>query len=182
MNTNASRLTPLCTLCVALALTSGWASAQQAYRLTDVGTLGGTESFGIAINNAGQATGYSFTTGDLVYHAFLWDGSVLEDLGTLGGTHSGGAAINDAGQVTGDSGMTGDLANHAFLWDGSTMRDLGTLGGSSSIGYAINDAGQVTGDSIPASNVGHPRFLVGRHHHAGPRHAGWYPRSRCGHQ
>jgi hypothetical protein len=46
---------------VALGLASGSALAA-TYRLTDLGTLGGTQSFGFAINASGQVTGESFTT------------------------------------------------------------------------------------------------------------------------
>ena len=50
------------------------------------------------------------------------------------------------------------------------MQDLGTLGGTVSFGNAINASGQVTGDAFTAD--GNPRLPVGRHHDAGPRHAG----------
>ena len=38
----------------------------------DLGSLGGTESDGGAINASGQVSGSSLTTGDAAYHAFLW--------------------------------------------------------------------------------------------------------------
>ena len=68
--------------------------------MTDLGTLGGNQSFGRGINDAGQVTGYSITsTGET--HAFLYSNGQMMDLGTLGGAGSGGYAINNAGQVTG---------------------------------------------------------------------------------
>ena len=57
MNTRAIRSTLIGTLGVALALASGSALAT-TYRLTDLGTLGGTFSEGGAINASGQVTGY----------------------------------------------------------------------------------------------------------------------------
>ena len=84
----------------------------------DLGTLGGTFSEGVAINDSGQVTGSSVTA-DGEFHAFLWDGTRMQDLGTLGGTHSDGTAINASGQVTGTP-STADGALHAFLWDGTT--------------------------------------------------------------
>ena len=75
--------------------------------MLDLGTLGGTDSDGYGINDSGQVTGYSHTTGDAAYHAFLYDGT-MHDLGTLGGTYSYGFGINDSGQVTGESDTTGD--------------------------------------------------------------------------
>ena len=92
-----------------VTFTSGWASAQQAYRLTDLGTLGGTGSLGLAMNDSGQVTGFA-TTADGVEHAFLWDGAALRDLdfGEFNGmnSYSAGLAINAAGQVTGNAHTT----------------------------------------------------------------------------
>ena len=39
-------------------------SAQSAYTVTDLGTLGGSHSEGNGINTSGQVTGYSYTTGN----------------------------------------------------------------------------------------------------------------------
>ena len=60
MNTYAIRSTLIGTLGVALALASGSALAT-TFRITDLGTLGGTYSAGAAINASGQVTGYSTT-------------------------------------------------------------------------------------------------------------------------
>ena len=73
---------------VAPLLASGWASAETLYRLTDLGTLGGTQSEASAMNASGQVTGKSSVTGDASSHAFVWDGTSMRDLGTLGGTSS----------------------------------------------------------------------------------------------
>jgi probable HAF family extracellular repeat protein len=87
----------------------------------DLGTLGGTNSIGLAVNDAGQVVGWSFT-GDAGFHAFLYTGTpgsggIMRDLGTLGGTESVGTAVNNAGQVVGWS-STGAAGNHAFLYSG----------------------------------------------------------------
>jgi probable HAF family extracellular repeat protein len=155
MNTRTIRSTLIGSLGVALALLSGSALAI-SFRITDLGTLGGTTSHGDAMNASGQVTGFSTTAGDAVGHAFLWDGTTMVDLGTLG-TRSDGVAINASGQVTGFSltrvGLT--RVHHAFLSNGTTMQDLGTIGGLSSFGRAINDAGQVTGEAQAASGHTH---------------------------
>jgi probable HAF family extracellular repeat protein len=117
-----------------------------------VGTLGGRFSQGNAINDGGQVTGISLTTGDAAEHGFLWtpmtpggsSGTML-DLGTLGGPYSVGNGINDSGQIVGSS-YTEDLELHAFIYDG-TMVGVGTLGGPNSEGRAINASGQMTGNS-----------------------------------
>src|SRR3954453_9060978 len=95
-------------------------------------------STGSSINNAGQVTGYSFTS-DGAQHAFLYSDGQMTDLGTLGGSYSTAYGINDAGQVVGSS-TTPTGAGHTFLYSNGQMSDLGTLGG-----FAINDAGQITG-------------------------------------
>jgi probable HAF family extracellular repeat protein len=125
----------------------------------DLGTLGGTESVGWGINDSGQVTGWSQTTGDAAFHAFLYDGTTMKDLGTLGGTSSIGFDINDSGQVTGSSQTTGDAAFHAFLYDGTTMHDLGTLGGTNSEARGINASGQVVGWSYVCPECFEGAFL-----------------------
>jgi probable HAF family extracellular repeat protein len=65
---------------VAIALASGSALAT-SFRLTDLGTLGGPSSQGVALNASGQATGSS-TRADGEAHAFLWDGTTMRDPGS----------------------------------------------------------------------------------------------------
>ena len=82
-------------------------------------------SFGFAINNAGQVTGFSITAGG--GHAFLYSNGVMTDLGTLpGGGGSRGFGINNAGQIVGDS-ITASGAYHAFLYSDGVMTDLNDL-------------------------------------------------------
>jgi probable HAF family extracellular repeat protein len=116
---------------------------------TDLGTLGGRNSYARGISPTGQVVGFSETpTGQT--HAFLWDGGVMVDLGTLGGDYSSAHGLNAAGQVVGESRtVTGDT--HGFLWEQADMTDLGTLGGNSSAAYAINAAGQIVGRSSTAT-------------------------------
>jgi probable HAF family extracellular repeat protein len=126
--------------------------------MTDLGTLGGSNSSGGGINDAGQVTGYSYLTTSGQYHAFLNSNGAMTDLGTLGGSYSVGGGINDAGQVMGDSTTTSGQ-RHAFLYSNGAMTDLGTLGGSYSSGRGINDAGQVTGTSYLTNNNQYHAFL-----------------------
>ncbi len=71
------------TLLVALTAT---AHAQSAWVPTDLGTLGGSNSFAYGTNDAGQVVGVSsMANGD--NHAFLWTAAGgMVDLGTLGGS------------------------------------------------------------------------------------------------
>lgn len=112
--------------------------AAVAYTVTDLGTLGGTESRGLGINSSGHVTGYSYTSsGDK--HAFLYDGT-MHDLGTLGGD-SIGNSISDNGQITGSS-LSSDGNRRAFIYTDS-MHQIGVPQGS--VGSGINASGHVTG-------------------------------------
>src|SRR3954468_12922134 len=140
---------------------------------TDLGTLGGSQSFGNALNSSGQVAGESAITGNVADHAFLWKPATpggatgtMYNLGTLGGTNSHGYSINATGQVSGDSDTTGDATTHAFLWKpatpngtSGTMNDLGSLGGTESIGSAITASGQVSGSSLTTGDAAHHAYL-----------------------
>jgi probable HAF family extracellular repeat protein len=127
---------------------------------TNLGTLGGGESYGNGINDAGRAVGRSSTASG-VTHAFLWtpggtDGVPanlqMKDLGTLGGSNSEATDINAIGQITGYA-ETATRAR-AFRYSGGTMTDIGALLGNSlpnSFGYSINDAGHVVGAAYNAN-------------------------------
>jgi len=64
--------------------------------MTDLGTLGGHNSWARALNDACQIVGES-DTGTFQTHAFVWNPNPprMTDLGTLGGNNSAAAAINE---------------------------------------------------------------------------------------
>ena len=87
--------------------------------MTDLGTLGGRISWGLATNASGQVTGVSTTaSGD--YRGFLWTSAGgMVDLNTLlpggsGWTLHNAHAINDSGQITG-YGINPSGREHAYL-------------------------------------------------------------------
>ena len=83
-------------------------------RITNLGTLGGTESFATALNDAGVVVGRSRTAAR-DFHPFVWRDGVMIDLGTLGGSHGKAEDINDAGWIVGASARA-DGTVHATLW------------------------------------------------------------------
>src|SRR5437870_2217783 len=107
----------------------GWGgvpAAAQSGTLQNLGTLGGTVTNVLGLNNLGQAVGESITPAG-VFHAFLFSGGKIIDLGTLGGATSTAAAINDRGQVVGTSSLSGSASDHAFLWENGQSIDLPAL-------------------------------------------------------
>ncbi len=117
--------------------------------MTDLGTLGGDNSYGIDINDSGQVVGYSDVS-NTEQHAFLYDGGTMIDLGTLGGSTSQALGINESGTVVGWS-TDSSGSSTAFVYLDGTMIDLNTLLSDSITGwdlqyaYAINDSGQIIG-------------------------------------
>src|SRR5690348_8617307 len=136
---------PSCVLPILLLAAARRLPADAVYSVTDLGSLGGGLSHGLAINEAGDVTGSSVTVS--VYatsHAFLYSHGRMTDLGSLSSSDSEGSGINDAGQVTGRS-VTPNGPAHAFLYSNGQMIDLGTFGGRYSSGADVNNTGEVTG-------------------------------------
>ena len=127
--------------------TSGRAASTPQFTIVDLGTLGGTSSEAVDINDSGQVVGRSYAADS--YHAFSWmQATGMVDRGTLGGSFSDALAVNERGQVVGRAARPAGASPHAFLWTAADgMVDLGTLGGMSSAAGRINDSGQVVGTS-----------------------------------
>jgi probable HAF family extracellular repeat protein len=157
-------------------------------KIRDLGTLGGTQSAAMVLNDRGQVIGGALNTtedplsvnfvygfgllawpGTTQVRAFVWQNGVMHDLGTLGGPDAFAYAINQSGQIAGESytsyninSWTGIPTEDPFLWTNGRMIDLGTLGGT--IGYSVwlNDWGQVIGVSNLAGDVLYHGFLWDR--------------------
>lgn len=128
------------------ALTTG-AFLWQNGKMTNLGSLGGTCTNAIAINNRGQIIGYSFLPGDAVFHPFLWDQGRLFDLSTLGGTFGATTQLNEAGDIVGWTSLAGnDNVIHATLWSRGQITDLGAFEPDQcSSPFGINSSKQVVG-------------------------------------
>ena len=95
--------------------------------VTDLGTLGGSQSFGNAINNAHQVTGTADTANGGPRDAFLYAEGAMRDLGSLHGSGSAAYAINGRGQVVGLSrrgSADAPAQSTATLWSGTKIIDL----------------------------------------------------------
>ena len=126
--------------------------SQHAFRqdtsqgMVDMGTfVGGTSSFGMAIDSNGAVAGY----GDLgsVFHAFLAEKpGQLRDLGAL--TNRGNSyamGMNDLGVVVGQADSA-DGSSHAFMWTSKDgMRDLNALL-DPSLGWTLTEARAINND------------------------------------
>jgi len=130
-------------------------SVRRGYQVTDLGTLGGGESFASAVNNRGQVVGRS-RTADGEVHAFIWEQGVIRDLGTLGGDNSFAAGINRHGHVVGSAEQV-DGVVRAVIWKSGTIRDLGILPrGTTSDATGINRWGEIvgSGDMVISNRYG----------------------------
>ena len=164
------RLRPLrITLAISLiAIGCGlFAASQTQYTITDLPSLGGTNSRANNINNRSWLAGYSNLAGNQSRHAALWRDGALTDLGTLGGPNSNvtWSVKSDSGIVAGISqtstpdplgeawssaafypGATGTgFINLGFVWENGVMRALPTLGGNNGFATGANSRGQVVG-------------------------------------
>ncbi len=141
--------------------------AQVRYRITLLGSLGGSSSRGNSINNGGWIAGYSIVPGNASRHATLWlYGSVI-DLGTLGGPNSSvawpvknnigaiaGIAQTDQPDPLGENWSCSAFFTPAtatgktclgFVWKWGALRALPTLGGNNGFAAGANNLGEVAG-------------------------------------
>ena len=180
---------PVVSLIAALAMPIGMDAQENStqnqktkhhtYKLIDLGTLGGPNSFstapssGITLTNGGNFVGEAdLSTPDpyapnclqfscLVNHSFSWNGRVKTDMGALPGVNSSiPFATNEHGQTIGGSEnglldpLTGFPAFRGVLWQQGKIIDLGSFGGNNSLALSINSRGQVVGgaqNAIPDS-------------------------------
>lgn len=118
-------------------------------RITNIGTLGGSNALALGMTPTGRVFGISTVRGDLASHAFVYENGTMTDVGTLGGVTSYAAAMNARGDLLGHSDTNGYDDPHAFIYSNGVMTDLGTLGGDMSQGFSINEHRQVVGYSAP---------------------------------
>jgi probable HAF family extracellular repeat protein len=94
-----------------------WSGTPTNLFIQDLGTLGGTDSFAYAINDAGIIVGGADNpTGQ--HRAFVWETGAMSDLNAMIATNppwllTAARAINSSGHIVGDGVVSGQT--HAFL-------------------------------------------------------------------
>jgi probable HAF family extracellular repeat protein len=128
--------------------------------ITDLGTLGGTTSEALAINNRSQVVGRArVSDAPVIRHPFIWEDGHMTDLGMVSPCINGTAfGINNQGKIVGSlSGCTDDPGDITFetafyVEKGQPMADLNTLitPSSSNIhvvdAWNVNDRGEIFGN------------------------------------
>ncbi len=127
--------------------------------MIDLGTLGGTQSFALDVNNNRQVSGNSLVTSDpgssgSLLRAYLWSSGTMTNLGSMApippststNRFARGYAVNDSGVVVGE--LNND-SSRAFVYSGAIMSGLTRLAADNDNGVAhdINNAGVIVGIS-----------------------------------
>ena len=147
--------------------TQGQTPEHARYTVTDLGTLGGSYSYGYGINDAGVVSGGAATpaqSGGVSQTAFLWVRGHFFNLGTLDGLACPDCSSEAGGpNAWGESPILSETSDPAHknedfcgfgthrqclgaIWRNGKMTALPTLrGGQNSQAYWINNEGQVVG-------------------------------------
>ena len=115
----------------------------KAQSLTDLGTLGGNQSFARAVSAEGAVVVGNATIANNQTRAFRWSNGVMTDLGTLGGNYSYAVAVSADGSVVIGNADNANDQPRAFRWSAGVMTDLGIFGGFYSYAEAVSADGSV---------------------------------------
>jgi probable HAF family extracellular repeat protein len=141
-------------------------------QMVDLGTMDGTSSVAIYVNDTGQVVGiadnkipdpFSLFGIGVQVRTFLWDDGKVEDIGTLGGpdTVPGAGCNNQLENVIVGQSYTSSSPNSEtgiptlapFLWKQGKMTDLGSLGGTLGFAQCANNRGEVIGFSNLSGDI-----------------------------
>lgn len=120
-------------------------------RIEDLGTLGGSQMSGAAINASGQVAGTGTDAQGYLRAFSSTNGSTgVMPAGNLPASANG---IGTSGQVVGATFVNGNT--QATLWSDGIAQNIGGLGGPSSSALAINARNQIAGWSMTEDGAGH---------------------------
>jgi probable HAF family extracellular repeat protein len=138
--------------------------------MIDLGTLGGTNSFGRALEAPGTTDGSIYVTGESEItpgssdtRAFLYHLGTMVNIGTLPGCNTTEAyGINKMKQVVGTCRSDIGGTSRAWMWQSGTMTDLNSLispasGWTLHAAYDVNNHGEIVGSGV---HFGKPRAFV----------------------
>ena len=122
------------------------------YTLEYLGTLGGTVTLGVALNELGQVVGKSNIADNAGEHAFLYENGNLMDLHPSDSDLRGSEAtdINESGQISFSGYENTPACTAAFRFQEGSLTPIGALGFNTvpcSNAEGINDNGVVAGSS-----------------------------------
>lgn len=117
---------------------------------TDLGTLGGSESWAAAINDSGTVAGRSYLPGDGAYHAFRYSNGMMTDI-TPSASLGWATAINNAGTIVGNYTISG--SSYAYASSSGVLITIcpGTA-------YAINNSGEIVGREMQIGSFGNTSY------------------------
>ena len=145
--------------------------------MRDLGTLGGSYSYGMSINGKNTVVGYSTVDAlKMRIHAFLYTEGKMRDLGSLGGKtlesdQSFALGVNGADEVVGYTYLPAEAGlkaprQVAFIYNSlGVMLNLNDLVGAAQKSYwvqsavAINDKGQIAANALDYS-TGHVHAVL----------------------
>jgi len=129
--------------------------------MTDIGTLGGSTSYALSINDSGVVAGYSYLSDNITTHPFLWTaagGMVDIAAGLPRGTSGQASFINARGDVAGTS-MVGKAGQVPAARIGHTWTLLPSLHlDKRNYGFGINKLEQVTRQQYADNDYVHAIF------------------------
>jgi probable HAF family extracellular repeat protein len=161
-NTAAARINNAGIVVGNMTVPTGTGPNQRAFRwtkaggMTLIGTLGGTISTAVSVNQAGYVLGQSTTAGDAETHAYVLkhDGALTpdDDFGTLPAPGAQPVDLNDIGQVLFKAYMDvggGYYYTRAVIATNGQFKQLGYLMNLGNVApTAINNGGDVVGQAL----------------------------------
>lgn len=138
------------------------AAGAQTYTVTDLGSLGPSDTFAFAVSDSSRVAGYSWVPlvpgPGSTRHAFLWQKGQMQDLGLMpGGTYSWATDINEAGQVCGYADGV-NIYGRPVLYRNGALEDLGLTATQGGEARGINNLTEIAGYLVTDSYEAHATY------------------------